>query len=102
LIGDKQARIATSLLADQAAQALNLSSHSERRHTNDAIELLCYNITTRSAFVDNSEPRRKPLVTGFHPLLSSLMARSALLRLAALLGILGWLWLAISWAVSLP
>jgi hypothetical protein len=30
------------------------------------------------------------------------MARSALLRLAALLGILGGLWLAILWAVSLP
>jgi hypothetical protein len=48
-----------------------------------------------------SKLRRKPLVTGFHPLLSSLMARSALLRLAALLGILGCLWLAVLWAVSL-
>jgi hypothetical protein len=30
------------------------------------------------------------------------MARSALLRLAALLGVLSGLWLAIFWAVSLP
>jgi hypothetical protein len=57
---------------------------------------LCYNITIHAGFVD------RDFVTGPHPLLISVMARSALLRLAALLGILGGLWLAILWAVSLP
>ncbi|WP_280109988.1 hypothetical protein [Beijerinckia indica] len=36
------------------------------------------------------------------PFLASLMARSALQRLAVALGIVACLWLAILWAVSLP
>ncbi|MDQ0455118.1 hypothetical protein [Rhizobium paknamense] len=36
------------------------------------------------------------------PILPSLLARSALVRLAFALGLIGLTWLAIQWAVALP
>jgi hypothetical protein len=43
-----------------------------------------------------------PVSGSSDPLRRSIMARSALLRLGASLGVIACLWLAILWAVSLP
>ena len=46
--------------------------------------------------------RAKPRFTAGDPFLSSLMARASVDRVAAVVVLIACLWLAISWAVSLP
>lgn len=60
--------------------------------------MLCYNITKRVG-----KPLREVLfVSNADPFRSSLVARGAGARLAAVAGIVAGLWLAILWAVALP
>ena len=60
-----------------------------------------------SPSVPHREPRTMKratprIFTAGDPFLSSLMARASVHRLAAVLVLIACLWLAISWAVSLP